>query len=149
MEPNEDEDLGPVDVVIIGFPAGAPMTGEAVSIVLDLVDRRIIRVFDVLFVRKGTDGTVTGMDLSGLDEETVGQLTAFEGASSGLLDDDDAATAGRELEPGDAAVMIVYENRWAAPFAAAVRRSGGRMIANERIPVSELVNALDAAETPA
>jgi Family of unknown function (DUF6325) len=149
MEASEDEDLGPVDVVVIGFPAGAPMTGEAVPILLDLVDHGIIRVFDALFVQKGADGTVAGLDLATLDADTVGQLTAFAGASSGLLDDDDAALAASHIEPGDSAVMIVYENRWAAPFAAAVRSSGGVMIANERIQLSELVDALDAAETPA
>src|SRR5215472_1460904 len=116
-----EEELGPVDVVVIGFPAGAPMTGEAVPILLDLVDRGIIRVFDVLYVQKQADGTFAGLDLADLDEDAVGQLTAFAGASSGLLDDDDAALVANEIEPGDAAVMIVYENRWAAPFVAAVR----------------------------
>jgi hypothetical protein len=141
-----EEELGPVDVVVIGFPAGAPATGEAVPILLDLVDRGIIRVFDALYVRKQADGTFAGLDLADLDEDSVGDLTAFAGASSGLLDDDDAALVANEIEPGDAAVMIVYENRWAAPFVAAVRRSGGQLIANERINVHELIGALDAAE---
>jgi hypothetical protein len=144
-----EEELGPVDVVVIGFPAGAPMTGEAVPILLDLVDRGIIRVFDVLYVQKQADGTSAGLDLADLDEDTVGELTAFAGASSGLLDDDDAALVANEIEPGDAAVMIVYENRWAAPFAAAVRRNGGQLIANERIHVQDLIGALDAAEATA
>jgi hypothetical protein len=144
-----EEELGPVDVVVIGFPAGAPMTGEAVPIFLDLVDRGIIRVFDALFVQKSADGTFAGLDLADLDEDSVGQLTAFAGASSGLLDDADAALVANQIEPGDAAVMIVYENRWAAPFVAAVRRNGGVLIANERIQVEQLVGALDPAETPA
>jgi hypothetical protein len=141
-----EEELGPVDVVVIGFPAGAPTTGEAVPILLDLVDRGIIRVFDALYVRKQADGTFAGLDLADLDEDSVGDLTALAGASSGLLDDDDTALVANELEPGDAAVMIVYENRWAAPFVAAVRRNGGQLIANERIHVQELIGALDAAE---
>jgi len=145
----DEEQLGPVDIVVIGFPAGAPMTGEAVPIFLDLVDRGIIRVFDVLFVQKRADGTFEGLDLSDLDADSVGQLTVFAGASSGLLGDDDAALAASELEPGDAALMIVYENRWAAPFAAAVRRNGGRLIANERISLEQLIGALDAAEAVA
>ena len=144
-----EEELGPVDVVVIGFPAGAPMTGEAVPIFLDLVDRGIIRVFDALFVQKGADGTFAGVDIADLDEDSAGQLTVFAGASSGLLDDADAALVASEMEPGDAAVMIAYENRWAAPFVAAVRRNGGKLIANERIQVQELIGALDAAETPA
>lgn len=148
MEAREEE-LGPVDVVVIGFPAGAPMTGEAVPIFLDLVDRGIIRVFDALFVQKDADGTFSGLDLANLDEDSVGELTAFAGASSGLLDDEDAALAASEIEPGDAAVMIAYENRWAAPFVGAVRRNGGVLIANERIHVQQLIGALDAAETAA
>jgi len=145
----DEEQLGPVDIVVIGFPAGAPMTGEAVPIFLDLVDRGIIRVFDALFVQKRADGTFVGLDLSDLDEDSAGELTVFAGASSGLLDDEDAGVVANELEPGDAALMIVYENRWAAPFAAAVRRNGGRLIANERIQVEQLIGALDAAEAAA
>lgn len=143
------EELGPIDVVVIGFPAGAPMTGEAVPILLDLVDRGIIRVFDALFVRKDQDGTFSGFDVADLDEDSAGQFTEFAGARSGLLTDEDAALAAAEIEPGTAAVMIVYENRWAGPFAAAVRRNGGELIATQRIPVGDVIAALDAAELPA
>ena len=81
-------------------------------------------------------------------DKGVGDFTVFEGASSGLLGDEDAATAAEAIEPGSAAVMIVYENRWAAPFVAAVRRNGGVPIAFERIPAQDLIDALDAAEAP-
>jgi hypothetical protein len=148
MEASEEE-LGPVDVVVIGYPPGAPMTGEAVPIFVDLVDRGIIRVFDVRLVRKDEDGTFSGFDIADLDQDTAGDLTAFVGASTGLLSDDDVARAAEAIEPGAAAVMIVYENRWAAPFAAAVRRNGGRLIASERIGVQDLIDALDAAEAAA
>ena len=148
MEASEEE-LGPIDVVVIGFPPGAPMTGEAVPIFLDLVDRGIIRVFDVRFVRKDEDGSFSGFDLADLDQDTVGDLTAFVGASTGMLSDDDVRQAAEAIEPGAAAVMIVYENRWAAPFAAAVRRNGGRLIASERIGVQDVIDALDAAEAAA
>ncbi|MBV9310501.1 MAG: hypothetical protein JOZ73_06705 [Solirubrobacterales bacterium] len=148
MEAHEEE-LGPIDVVVIGFPPGAPMTGEAVPIFLDLVDRGIIRVFDALFVRKDADGTFSGFDLGDLDEDNLGHFTAFAGATTGLLTEDDVALAAAEIEPGSAAVMIVYENRWAAPFAAAIRRNGGELIASERIPVQQLIDALDAAEAAA
>jgi hypothetical protein len=140
------EDLGPVDVVVIGYPPDAPMTGEAVPILLDLVDRGIIRVFDALVVRKDEDGTFSGIDLANLDPETGGDLVAFAGATSGLLGEDDVAKAAAEIEPGTAAVMIVYENRWAGAFVSAVRRNGGRLIANERVGAQELLDALDAAE---
>jgi Family of unknown function (DUF6325) len=145
MQPQDDE-LGPIDVLIIGFPAGAPMTGEAIPLFLDLVDRGIIRVFDALFVKKNADGAVSGIDFADLDAARAGRLVAFAGASTGLLGSDDVALAAEQLEPGDAAVVIIYENRWAAPFAAAVRRNGGVLIADERIHVQELIAALDVAE---
>jgi hypothetical protein len=144
-----DEELGPIDIVVIGFPADAPMTGEAVPLLVDLVERGIIRVLDVLFVTANADGTVSGFDASDLDDKGVGDFTVFEGASSGLLGEDDVATTGAAIEPGSSAVVIVYENRWAAPFAAAVRRNGGVLIDNQRIPVADLVGALDAAESAA
>jgi hypothetical protein len=144
-----EDELGPIDVVVIGYPAGAPMTGEAVPILLDLVDRGIIRVLDALFVRKEVDGTFSGFDLADLDDGSVGDLTAFKGASTGLLGDEDAAVAAAEIEPGSAALMLVYENRWAAPFVGAVLRNGGVLIANERIGVQDLIDALDAAEAAA
>ncbi len=142
----EDLELGPVDVAVIGYPAGAPMTGDAIPLFLDLVNRGIIRVFDVRFVRKEADGTFSGFDLADLDESGAGDLVAFAGASTGLLGDDDLAMAAAEIEPGSAALLIVYENRWAAPFITAVRRNGGELIANERIRVQDLIDALDAVE---
>ena len=145
MEAHEDE-LGPIDIVVIAYPADAPMTGDAVPIFVDLIDRGIIRVLDVLFVRQNEDGTVSGFAATDLDSEHIGDLKVFEGASSGLLGEDDAATAGEMLEPGTAAVMIVYENRWAAPFANAVRRNGGVLVASQRIGVQELMDALDTAD---
>ncbi len=144
-----DEAHGPIDVVVIGYPPEAPMSGDAIPILLDLVDRGIIRVLDALFVRKDEDGTFSGFDLADLDEETAGDLTAFAGASTGLLHDDDAAMAAAEIEPGSAAVLIVYENRWAAPFVSAVHRNGGVVIANERIGVQALMDALEATEAAA
>ena len=144
-----EEELGPVDIVVIGFPADAPMTGEAIPLLLDLVDNGIIRVLDVLFVMKNEDGTFSGFEAKDLKSETVGDLVAFEGASSGLLSDEDAATAADAIEPGTAAVVLVYENRWAAPFVAAVRRNGGVPLAFERVPVQDLIDSLDAAEAAA
>jgi hypothetical protein len=139
-------EIGPVDVVLIEFPPGAPMTGEAVPIMLDLVERQIVHVLDVLFIRKGMDGSYSGFAARDLQAESVGDFEAFEGASSGLLADDDAATAADALEPGASAVLIVYENSWAGPFAAAIRRSGGRLIASERVSVRDLIEAIEATE---
>jgi hypothetical protein len=139
-------DLGPIDIVVIAYPPGAPMTGEAAPLLVDLVDRGIIRVLDALFVTKAEDGTFAGFDAQNLGDKNVGDFTVFEGASSGMLGDEDAAKAAEAIEPGSAAVMIVYENRWAAPFISAVRRNGGVPVAFERIPAQDLIDALDAAE---
>jgi Family of unknown function (DUF6325) len=143
------EELGPIDIVVIAYPADAPMTGEAVPLVLDLVERGIIRVLDVLFVMKNADGTFSGFEAKDLDAKGVGDFKEFEGASSGLLGEEDVATTAEAIEPGSAAVMIVYENRWAAPFAAAVRRNGGVVVDNQRIPVQDVMDALDAVEATA
>jgi hypothetical protein len=145
MEAHDDE-LGPIDIVVIAYPAGAPMTGEAAELLMDLVNRGIIRVLDAMFVIKNEDGTFSGFDATDLDAKGVGGFTVFEGASSGLLGEEDVGTAADALEPGSAAVMIVYENRWAGPFAAAVRRNGGVVVENQRIPAQDVINALDAAE---
>jgi len=147
--PADELGPGPVDVLVIAYPAGAPATGEAIPILLDLVDRGIVRVLDALFVRKEADGTFSGFDLADLDADTAGDLTVFAGATSGLLDGDDVAAAAAEIKPGSAAVMIVYENKWAAHFIAAVRRNGGELIAHERIGVQQVIDALDAAEAAA
>jgi hypothetical protein len=141
-----DQDLGPIDVLVIGYPPEAAKTGEAVPIFLGLVDSGIIRVLDVLFVRKDLDGSFASFDPAELDIDTAGDLASFAGAATGLLDDDDVALVAAEIDPGSGAVIIVYENRWAAPFVSAVRRSGGVLITSQRIGVQDLINALDAAE---
>jgi hypothetical protein len=141
----ETVELGPVDILVLGFPAGAPMTGEAVPLLMDLVERGIVRVLDVLFVTKDENGEVAGFDAQGLGPERIGDFQVFDGATSGLIGGDDLVQAGNALEPGESAVMIVYENTWAAPFVAAVRRNGGIVLANDRIPVQTLMEALEAA----
>jgi hypothetical protein len=143
---NGELELGPIDIVVIAYPPGAPMTGEAAPMLVDLVDRGIIRVLDAMFVMKNEDGTFSGFDASDLSGKDVGDFVVFEGASSGLLGDDDAEKAAEAIEPGSAAVMLVYENRWAAPFVAAVRRNGGVPVAFQRVPVQDLIDALDAVE---
>jgi Family of unknown function (DUF6325) len=148
MEAQSDA-LGPIDVVVIAYPADAPMRGDAVPIVVDLVERGIIRVLDVLFVMKNEDGSFSGFEAKDLEADEVGDLKVFEGASSGLLGEEDAATAAETLAPGSAAVMIVYENRWAAPFIAAVHRNGGVVVDSQRIPVQDVIDALDAVEAAA
>jgi Family of unknown function (DUF6325) len=140
------EELGPIDIAVIGYPAGSPMTGEAAPMLVDLVERGIIRVLDAMFVMKHEDGGYSGFEAKDLDDKGVGEFKLFEGASSGLLGEDDIGEAAEVLEPGSAAVLIVYENRWAAPFISAVRRNGGIPLAFERIPAEQVVEALDALE---
>jgi Family of unknown function (DUF6325) len=140
----ELEEMGPIDFLLIEWPTGEP-TGEVAAIVVDLVDRGIIRVLDIAFMAKGEDGSVTGLEISDLGEK-VEELRVFEGASSGLVGDEDVAEAGAALKAGATGALLVFENRWAAPFAMAVRRTGGQLVANGRIPVQSVLAALDALE---
>lgn len=144
MGAEELEEIGPIDYVLVEWPGTQP-TGEAAPYLVDLVERGIIRVLDLAFIRKDEDGNVTAVDI----DEVAGQVTemkVFQGASSGLLSDEDTAEAGGALEPGTSAALLVYENCWAAPFASAVRRSGGQLVATGRIPVQAFLAALEAAE---
>jgi uncharacterized membrane protein len=144
MSADDLAEMGPVDYVVVEWPGEQP-TGEAAPLLLDLVDRGLIRILDLAFIVKGEDGTVAGLEISDLGDN-VEDLKVFEGASSGLLSDDDISEAGAALDPGTSAALLVYENSWAAPFASAVRKSGGQLVANGRIPIQAIVAALDAAE---
>jgi hypothetical protein len=140
----ELEDMGPIDYLLIEWPGRQP-TGEAAPILVDLVERGIIRVLDLAFISKAEDGSVAGLEIADVGQE-VEELKVFEGASSGLLTEDDTAEAAKALEPGTSAALIVFENRWAAPLASALRRSGAQLAASGRIPVQALLAALEAAE---
>jgi len=139
------EDMGPVDYLVVEFPENR-LDGEAFPLLMDLVDRGVVRVLDLAFVAKADDGTVTGIDLRELDATGDFDVTVLEGASSGLLGDDDLAEAAAALAPGAAAGVLVYENAWAAPFATALRRGGGQLVASGRVPVQALLAALDATD---
>jgi hypothetical protein len=140
----ELEEMGPIDYLVIEWPGRQP-TGEAAPHLVDLVERGLIRVLDLAFIRKDEDGSVAGVEISEVGDQ-VAEMKVFEGASSGLLSDDDVAEAGDVLEPGTSAALLVYENRWAAPLAAALRRSGGQLVASGRIPIQALLAALEADE---
>jgi Family of unknown function (DUF6325) len=137
--------MGPIDFILIEFPDGQPK-GDAAPLLVDLVDRGIIRILDLVFISKDEDGTVTELEIADIDGDGKADLMVFEGASSGLLTDEDRGEAGNAMEPGTAAVLIVFENRWAAPFARAMRKAGGQLVANGRIPVQAMLAALEAAE---
>ena len=139
------DEMGPVDYFVVGFE-NERMSGEAFPLLLDLVDRGIIRILDLAFIRKEDDGRVTVLSQVDLERMKVLEAVLFEGAASGLLGPEDLEEAARALEPGTSAGVLVYENVWAAPFASAVRRAGGYVAATGRIPMQELVAALDAVE---
>lgn len=140
------DEMGPIDYIVIEFP-GNKFTGEAFPALIDLVDRGLIHIIDLLFVKKDLDGSVQALSLQDFGGDGDFDLTVFEGASTGLLGDDDIAEAASAIEPGSSAGLLVFENVWAAPFAAAVRRSGGQLVASGRIPVQALLAALDALES--
>lgn len=142
----ELETMGPVGYLVVEFP-GNKMTGEALPILIDLVDRGIVRILDLAFVRKEADGTVTTLSQVDLDRMKVVEAALFEGAASGLLGQDDLDEAAKALEPDSSAAVLIYENTWAAPFAAALRRSGAQLVATGQIPIQALLDALDATES--
>ncbi|HEU4337220.1 MAG TPA: DUF6325 family protein [Nocardioides sp.] len=149
QETGDDLDvMGPIDYIVVEFP-GSRMTGEGFPILVDLVDRGIIRILDLAFVTKDADGTIHAIDISDIDGDGQLDLTVFEGAASGLLGDDDLDEAGSVLEAGSSAGILVFENVWAAPFARAVRRGGGQLVASGRIPIQAMLAAVDAAEAAA
>jgi hypothetical protein len=139
-------ELGPIDYLLVEWPPDRPPTGEAMPHLVDLVDRGLIRLLDLAFVRVEEDGSVLGLDLTDLDLDGNPELTVFQGASSGLLGQEDFDEAGAALQPGATAALLVYENTWAAPFATALRRGGAQLVANGRIPVNAIIAALDELE---
>jgi len=139
------DQMGPIDYLVLEFP-GSRMTGEAFPLLVDLVDRGVVRILDLVFVRKESDGSVVGVELADVNGDGELDLSVFEGVSSGLVGEDDIQEAGTVLEPGSSAGILVYENLLAAPFAAAIRRSGGQLVASGRIPVQAVLAALDADE---
>jgi len=145
MNSEEHEEIGPIDYIVVEWPGKQP-NGEVVPHLLDLVEQGLIRILDLAFITKDEDGNTAGLELSDLRIEAFAEL---EGASSGLLGDDDVEEAAKALEPGTSAALLVFENSWAAPFASAVRRSGGQLVASGRIPVQAVLAALDAAEANA
>jgi hypothetical protein len=137
------QELGPIDYVVLEWSGTVPVTGEVMPMLLDLVDRGLIRILDLAFLAKDDDGSVSALDFAELADEA---LAEFEGAASGLLGQDDLEEAATALEPGTVAGVLVWENRWAAPLAVALRRSGGQLVASGRIPTQALLASLDASE---
>jgi len=141
----ELEEMGPIDYLVIEFPAGHP-TGENLPLLVDLVDRGLIRILDLMLVKREFDGSMSLLALSDADGDGEWDYSVFEGVSAGLLGQDDVDEAAQALEPGRSAALLMYENRWAAPLAVALRRSGAELVAGGRIPVQAILASLDATE---
>src|SRR3954466_3818289 len=142
------DELGPVDYVIVEFPSGAAnFTGEMVEELLKLVDAKTIRVIDVLILAKGDDGAIEAMELSDIGE--LGALETLEAELAELLAEEDVENLAAAMDPGSVAGVLIYENLWAAPFAAAARRSGGQLIATGRIPIQAIIASIEADQATA
>jgi len=139
------DELGPVDWIVVEFP-GSRFNGEIAPALRDLVQRGLIRVLDLLILKKDADGSLEAFELSDLDPSEVGELRSYEQKLAMLLSEDDVTAVAAAVEPGSSAAVLVWENSWAAPFASAVRRSGGQLVASGRIPIQAMLAALEADE---
>ena len=144
---NDMDVLGPVDYLVVEFPADkANFQGEIASELKALIDSGTIRVLDLLLLRKDEDGSVEALELEDVDESLVGELRELEREAAMLLAEEDVASIGMALEPGAVAGVLVWENSWAGPFGSAVRRAGGQLVANGRIPTQAIIAAVEAEE---
>lgn len=144
MTVNVDE-LGPVDWLVVEFP-GSKLNGEVAPILKDYVDRDLIRVLDLLFLKKDEDGSVEAFEASDLDDSEIGELRTYEKELAMLLSEQDVADLMETIEPGSSAAVLVWENLWAAPFGAAVRHAGGQLVATGRIPIQAIIAAMESDE---
>jgi hypothetical protein len=144
MGNNDDlDELGPVDWIVVEFP-GSKFNGQIAPALRDLVERDLIRVLDLLVLKKDSDGSLEAFELSDLDEGEIGELRSYEAQLAMLLSEDDVTAVAAAIEPGSSAAVLVWENTWAAPFASAVRHSGGQLVASGRIPIQALLAAIEA-----
>lgn len=136
------DELGTIDYVVIEFP-GNRFNGALGTALIDLVRQGLVRIIDLVFIHKADDGTVTAVAFEDADPEDCGELSGLERDVPGLLSDEDVEAAAAALDPGSSAGLIVWENVWAAPFAHAVRQSGGQLVASGRIPLDEILEAIE------
>jgi hypothetical protein len=140
---SEVDELGPVDWIVVEFP-GSRFNGKIAPALSDLVERDLIRVLDLLVLKKNSDGSIEAFELSDLDESELGGLRSYEGQLAMLLSEDDVNAVAAAIEPASSAAVLVWENTWAAPFASAVRHSGGQLVASGRIPIQAMLAAIEA-----
>ena len=144
-EVDDVDELGPVDWIVVEFP-GSRFNGQIAPALLDLVERDLVRVLDLLVLKKDAGGSLEAFELSDLDEGEIGELRTYESELAMLLSEEDVTSLAAAIEPGSSAAVLVWENTWAAPFASAVRRSGGQLVASGRIPIQALLAAVEADE---
>jgi hypothetical protein len=144
-EVDDVDELGPVDWIVVEFP-GSRFNGQIAPALLDLVERDLVRVLDLLVLKKDDDGSLEAFELSDLDEGEIGELRTYESELAMLLSEEDVTSLAAAIEPGSSAAVLVWENTWAAPFASAVRRSGGQLVASGRIPIQAMLAAIEADE---
>jgi len=144
-EVDDVDELGPVDWIVVEFP-GSKFNGQIAPALVDLVKRDLIRVRDLLVLKKDADGSLEAFELSDLDQGEIGDLRTYESELAMLLSEEDVTSLAAAIEPGSSAGVLVWENTWAAPFASAVRRSGGQLVASGRIPIQALLAAIEADE---
>ena len=142
----ELEEMGSIDYLVIEFPECHP-SGESLPLLVDLVDQGIIRILDLALVKREFDGSMSLLAFADADADGEWDFSVFEGVSSGVLGLDDIDEAGQALEPGRSAAVLVYENRWAAPLAVALRRGGAQLVSSGRIPVQAILASIEATET--
>ncbi len=145
VQSDEPNAMGPISYLIVEFP-GSKMTGEGFPILVDLVDRGLIRILDLRFVRRDMDGSMSAIELRDIDRDGQFDVAIFEGASSGLLDDSDIADARSVIEPGSSAGILIFENRWAVPLIQALRRGEAELVAAGYIPQDTIAASLDATD---
>jgi len=138
---DEIREMGPIDWMLIEFDQ--PLTGQAAPPLFDLVERGLIRILDVMFIRKLSDGSVQALEISDLPGDEAVHVDVFDGLATGMLGEEDLAAAGEALEVDTRAIMLVFENTWAAPFAIALREAGGLIVDSGRIPVQSIIGAID------
>ncbi|MDN5895213.1 MAG: DUF6325 family protein [Nocardioides sp.] len=139
------DELGPVDWIVVEFP-GSKFKGEIVPVLADLVERNIVRVLDLLIMRKDAEGALEAFELSDLEDGEIGALRSYESELAMLLSEEDVIAVAASVEPDSTAAVLVWENTWAAPFGTAVRRAGGQLVASGRIPVQALLAVIEEDE---
>ena len=137
--------MGPISYLIVEFP-GNKMTGEGFANLIELVDQGLIRILDLVFVTRDSDGSLRALELRDIDHDGTLDLTVFEGVSSGLLDESDLADAANVIEPGSSAGILIFENRWATRFVQALRGAGAQLVAAGYVPQDALLASLDATD---